>query len=95
MAAIIPNERCDWINQGNSSFHKYPEIRKTIFNIFSNGIQTGKDHILYDFTEAGLLKKLKHLKVEDLSTCIRQDSCFIDHLCPCGFVITKILKDKF
>jgi len=69
---IIPNERYDWLNQGSSNFHKFPELRKTIFNIFSNGIVTGKDYILYEFTVEGLSKKIrKYFHIEDLNNQIR------------------------
>jgi predicted helicase len=64
---IIPNERYDWLNQGSSNFSRYPELRKTIFNVFTNGIFTGKDHVLYDFSEVGLIKKvLEHLNIKVL-----------------------------
>ena len=56
---IILNERYDWINQSDSNFQRYLELRKNIFNVFTNGVKTGKDLILYDFTEIGLLNKIK------------------------------------
>jgi len=69
---IIPNERYDWLNRSDSTFHKYPELRQTIFNIFSNGIKTGRDYILYDFTESGVLQKVqKYFSIGDLHNHIK------------------------
>lgn len=64
---IIPNKRYDWLNQGDANFHKYPELRKEIFNVFSNGVTTGKDYLLYDFSAEGLFKKIhEYFDIEDL-----------------------------
>jgi len=69
---IIPNERYDWLNQYDTNFNKYPELRKAIFNVFSNGILTGKDHIVYDFTKESLLKKVhKYFDIGDLHKYIK------------------------
>jgi len=69
---IVPNERYDWLNQCSSDFHKYPELRKTVFNIFSNGIVTGKDYVLYDFSKAELVKKMQeYFNMEDLHKQIK------------------------
>jgi len=69
---IIPNERYDWLNQGDSIFRKYPELRKTMFNVFTNGVSTGKDYILYDFSETELLKKVQGcFNIEDLRKHIK------------------------
>jgi predicted helicase len=69
---IIPNERYDWLNQRNLNFHNYPELRKAIFNVFSNGILTGKDYILYDFAGGVLLKKVqRYFVIEDLHKHIK------------------------
>jgi len=69
---IIPNERYDWLNQRNLNFNKYPELRKAIFNVFSNGILTGKDYILYDFAVELLLKKVRrYFEIEDLHKHIK------------------------
>jgi len=65
---IIPSERYDWLNQCDQNFHKYPELRKEIFNVFSNGIVTGKDYIVYDFTAEDLNKKLQeYFNIKDLN----------------------------
>jgi len=69
---IIPNERHDWLNQCDTSFYQYSELRKEIFNIFSNGITTGKDYILYDFSEDGLIKKVReYFNIEDFQKHIK------------------------
>ena len=70
---IVPDERYNWLNQGDSKFYKYPELRKVVFNVFSNGIKTAKDYILYDFVESEVLRKVqkyfgtgdwsKHIKI--------------------------------
>jgi len=69
---IMPNEQYDWINKGSQDFYKYPELRKTIFNVFSNGIVTGEDYVSYDFTTLGLLgKNKKYHNIIDLSKHIK------------------------
>jgi predicted helicase len=69
---IIPNEQQDWLNQCELKFHTYPELRKTIFNFFNNGVTTGKDYILYDFSVEGLFKKVReYFNVEDLHKYIK------------------------
>jgi len=69
---IVPNEQYDWINKGSQDFYKYPELRNTIFNIFSNGIVTGKDYIVYDFSDRGLIKKVQeYFDIEDLQKHIK------------------------
>jgi len=69
---IIPNAQCDWLNQIDLNFYKYPELRKIIFNIFTNGVKTGKDYILYDFAKSGLLRKIcKQFWVEDAHNHIK------------------------
>ena len=69
---IIPNEQCDWLSQSDANFHKYPELRGTTFNIFSNGIVTGKDYILYDFTEEYVVNKVqKYFNGADLRKHIK------------------------
>jgi predicted helicase len=50
MDGILPNEQIRLVKSRYQDFYKYPELRKAVFNVFSNGIQTGKDYILYDFT---------------------------------------------
>jgi len=65
--SIVPNERYDWLNRQDSNFYKCPELRKAIFNVFSNGIITGKDYIVYDFVQDGLFKKVQeHFDIGDL-----------------------------
>jgi predicted helicase len=69
---IIPNERCDWLTQCDSNFYKHSELRKTIFNIFSNGIATGRDYILYDFLAESLVNKIQqYYNIEDLHNHIK------------------------
>ena len=69
---IVSNERYDWLNQGDSDFHKYPELREVIFNVFSNGILTGKDHVLYDFTRRDLIEKVQqYYDIGDLHEYIK------------------------
>jgi len=69
---ITASERYDWLNQSSSNFHKYPELREAIFRVFSNGIVTGKDYIVYDFTAEGLLKKVQeYFNIEDLHKYIK------------------------
>ena len=69
---IVPNEQHDWLNQGDSKFHEYPELRTTIFNVFSSGFKTGKDYILCDFLEESLLKKAqKYYNIKDLHKHIK------------------------
>jgi predicted helicase len=64
---ITPNERYDWLNQCDQNFHNYPELRKAIFNVFSNGVTTGKDYIVYDYLEASLIKKVqRYFNIGDL-----------------------------
>jgi predicted helicase len=64
---ITPNERYDWLNQCESNFYKYPELRKALFNVFSNGVTTGKDYIVYDYSEASIIKKVqKYFNMGDL-----------------------------
>ena len=70
--SIVPNERYDWLNQGDSQFYKYPELRKVVFNVFSNGIKTAKDYILYDFVESEVLRKVqKYFGTDDWSKHIK------------------------
>jgi len=96
---IISNERHDWLNQCKSSFHKYPELRKAIFNVFSNGIATGKDYILYDFSEAGLIKKVQeYFDIGDLHKYIKIAfyKPFVPMwLCHYGKVLSRIYKTTF
>jgi predicted helicase len=64
---ITPNKQHDWLNQCSQDFYKYTALRKSIFGIFSNGIKTGKDIILYDFVKSGLLRKVwEHFDIKDL-----------------------------
>jgi len=98
-ASIIPNERYDWLNQGDSTFHKYPELRKVIFNVFSNGIVTGKDYIVYDFTKESVLKKVqKYFNIEDLHDHIKISfyKPFVPiWVCHHGKVLSEICKTTF
>ncbi len=69
---IVPSEQYDWLNQCNSNFYKYPELRKAIFNVFSNGIVTGQDYVLYDFSDLELLRKIqRYFDIEDLRKHIK------------------------
>ncbi len=70
--SITPSEQYDWVSQGNPEFDKYHELRTTIFNVFSNGIKTGKDYILYDFARENLIKKVNtYFKSKDLHNYIK------------------------
>jgi len=96
---IVPNERYDWLTQGTSNFHKYPELRKTIFNIFSNGIATGRDYIVYDFVAENLVNKIqqyydmqnvhKYIKISFYKPFIPMWLCYY------GKVIEGIYKTAF
>jgi predicted helicase len=69
---ITPNVQCDWLTQGDLKFYEYPEIRKIIFNIFTNGVKTGKDYVLYDFADSELLGKIrKNFCLEDVHNHIK------------------------
>jgi len=97
--SIIPNERYDWLNQGDSKFHRYPELRTTIFNVFSNGIVTGKDYIVYDFTKESVLKKVqKYFNIENLHNHIKITfhRPFVPMwVCHHGKVLSEIYKTTF
>jgi len=69
---IIPNERYDWLNKHDSNFYEYPELREKVFSVFSNGIITGKDYVLYDFAVGSLSRKVTgYFNIEDLHKHIR------------------------
>jgi len=96
---VIPNDRYDWLNQCNSNFHRYPELRKAIFNVFSNGIVTGKDYIVYDFTTEGLIKKVQeYFNIKDLNEHIQIASHrpFVPMwVCYHGNILTRSCRTAF
>ena len=61
---IIPNEKFDWINQRNEkSFDdfillgdKKNKSAKVFFEIYSRGIETGRDSWIYNFSRQSLEK---------------------------------------
>jgi len=96
---VIPNAQYDWLNQYDTDFRKYPELRKTVFNIFSNGFKTGRDYILYDFEVKGLIKKTQeYVHMADLHQYIK--TAFHRPFVPMwvlhhGKVIDEIYKTTF
>ncbi len=69
---VITDERYDWIKKGDIRFHKYMELRSSLFKSFSNGFNTGKDYMLYDFKKSELLTKIQKIFItQDLDKYIK------------------------
>ncbi|MCL4546444.1 MAG: damage-inducible protein, partial [Deltaproteobacteria bacterium] len=65
---IIPNESQDWIKQRNLMFSDFIPMGdkqnknvKTIFNVYSRGIATGKDSWCYNFSQEKLTNNIKSM----------------------------------
>lgn len=64
---IMPNEKHDWLNQRESEFEKYimmgnkKNSKKCIFPLYSNGVVTGRDAWVYNFSRAKLLSNSKKM----------------------------------
>ena len=61
---IIPDAKNDWINQGDTKFDKFLKLgdkknnSECIFDIFSGGIQTGRDPWVYNYSKKELKKNI-------------------------------------
>ncbi len=65
---IFPDERNDWINQGNTAFKKFTPLgdkddpnSTRIFNNYSAGLKTGRDAWCYNFSKLQLTKRMREM----------------------------------
>ena len=62
---IIPNLQGEWVNQGDITYYKYPLLGAKkgngteIFELFSGGVQTGRDAWVYSASSKKLKKRIK------------------------------------
>ncbi|BAW37772.1 type IIG restriction-modification enzyme [Helicobacter pylori] len=63
---IIPNNKGDWINQRNDAFEKLIPIKRdkkrqnpSVFDINSNGVITGRDPWVYNFSPDALMQNVQ------------------------------------
>ncbi|WP_071188645.1 type ISP restriction/modification enzyme [Trichormus sp. NMC-1] len=66
---ITPDEKHNWINQSDNDFEtllpvvdkdvKAGKGEEAIFKLFTNGLETGKDEWLYDFSKRNLIEKIR------------------------------------
>ncbi|GAA7046584.1 DEAD/DEAH box helicase family protein [Helicobacter pylori] len=63
---IIPNNKGDWINQRNDAFEKLIPIKRdkkrqnpSVFDINSNGVTTGRDPWVYNFSPDALMQNVQ------------------------------------
>ncbi|GAA8424527.1 DEAD/DEAH box helicase family protein [Helicobacter pylori] len=65
---IIPNDKGDWINQRNDDFEKLIPLKRdkqhkifdTIFDLDSNGVTSGRDHWVYNFSQKTLKQSVQN-----------------------------------
>ncbi len=65
---ITPNDKGDWISQRNDDFEKliplkrYPKLKifDTIFDLNSNGVKTGRDPWVYNFSQKTLMQSVQN-----------------------------------
>ncbi|GAA7515889.1 hypothetical protein ckin8_09920 [Helicobacter pylori] len=64
---IIPNDKGDWINQRNDDFEKLIPLKRdkklqndSIFDLNSNGVATGRDPWVYNFSPNALSKSVQN-----------------------------------
>ncbi|MGL2680210.1 type ISP restriction/modification enzyme [Helicobacter pylori] len=65
---IIPNDKGDWINQRNDDFEKLIPLKRdkklkifdTIFDINSNGVASGRDPWVYNFSPNALMQSVQN-----------------------------------
>lgn len=61
---IVPNHKGDWINQRNDDFEKLIPLKrdknsKSIFDINSGGVASGRDPWVYNFSQKNLLQSVQ------------------------------------
>ncbi|GHS32040.1 hypothetical protein JP0120_09390 [Helicobacter pylori] len=61
---IIPNNKGDWINQRDDAFDKLIPLKRTknsksVFDINSNGVATGRDPWVYNFSPDALMQNVQ------------------------------------
>ncbi|WP_447364068.1 type ISP restriction/modification enzyme [Helicobacter pylori] len=61
---IIPNNKGDWINQRNDAFDKLIPLKrdknsKSVFDINSNGVTSGRDPWVYNFSPDALMQNVQ------------------------------------
>ncbi len=64
---ITPNDKGDWINQRNDGFEKLIPLKRdpklkifdTIFDINSNGVASGRDPWVYNFSQKNLMQSVQ------------------------------------
>ncbi|GAA7105561.1 hypothetical protein HpBGD24_01200 [Helicobacter pylori] len=63
---IIPNDKGDWINQRNDGFEKLIPLKRdkklqndSVFDINSNGVMSGRDPWVYNFSPNALMQNVK------------------------------------
>ncbi|MBH0274777.1 DEAD/DEAH box helicase, partial [Helicobacter pylori] len=65
---IIPNDKGDWINQRNDDFEKLIPLKRdkklkifdTIFDLNSNGVLSGRDPWVYNFSQKRLMQSVQN-----------------------------------
>ncbi|GAA8420909.1 DEAD/DEAH box helicase family protein [Helicobacter pylori] len=65
---IIPNDKGDWINQRNDDFEKLIPLKRdkqhkifdTIFDLNSNGVTSGRDSWVYNFSPKTLMQSVQN-----------------------------------
>ncbi|WP_121013375.1 DEAD/DEAH box helicase [Helicobacter pylori] len=65
---IIPNDKGDWINQRNDGFEKLIPLKRdkklkifdTIFDLNSNGVVSGRDPWVYNFSPKNLMQSVQN-----------------------------------
>lgn len=66
--AVTPNKEGDWLNQRSEEFETWPVIgekkgtSRTIFNVFSAGLQTNRDSWVYSSSTSALEKQVATLR---------------------------------
>jgi predicted helicase len=64
-STIIPNDQADWINQGDSDFHRFLAVgskqgqEPALFNVFSAGMKTNRDTWTYNSSPKGLAELVR------------------------------------
>ncbi|GAA6981713.1 hypothetical protein ID0084_09310 [Helicobacter pylori] len=66
-SAIIPNAKGDWINQRDDAFEKLIPLKRdqkhnnSVFDFNSNGVVTGRDAFVYNFSQNALIKNAQKM----------------------------------
>ena len=82
---VVPDDHGDWIGHRDSSFSKFLLLgskkklnESTLFEVFTNGVVTGRDAWVYNYSKQGLIEKCKGM-VEFFNSEIQRYSDFSKH----------------